>query len=95
VAIRVGDGPAGITDQNEANISTFPNPAESMLNIVWTNTPTPTLIEMKDVSGKTVRYENMLSGNSHIIDVQDLAPGLYIVNTTSNGQITSKKVVIK
>lgn len=94
LAIRVGDGPAGIATQNLANVSVYPNPADNILTVLWEGINTPTLIELKDLSGHLIYKNHTITASSHHIDVKNIAPGLYLLTTTIDGQIATKKIII-
>ena len=78
----------GIEENEDNNISIFPNPAKDMLNI--TSEKAINQIDVYDVNGKLVKSYTNVNNN---INIKDLATGVYMLNiTTEDGQV-SKKIV--
>jgi hypothetical protein len=74
-----------------ANISVYPNPTNSLVNISVANGTEIAQVKLSNLTGATV-YANT---SSKAIDVSSLAKGIYILQiTTTDGTTTSSKVVV-
>lgn len=85
-------GSVGIkTITNTDAIAIFPNPTSGILNInaIETNSS----VEVFNVIGEKV-YTNSLVKGSNSVDLSGLSNGAYFVKLNSNGNITTKKVVL-
>jgi hypothetical protein len=70
-------------------ISIFPNPAISEINIAGLNNEVRFNIEIIDISGKVV-YE---SSNQSTVNIADLNSGSYLVRVETNDQVSINKIV--
>jgi len=75
------------------NLTVIPNPVSNELLI--NANENISLIELFNVSGKRVSYNKNSNTNSAKISVANLPEGTYLVKTTSNGETTSTKVLVK
>lgn len=78
---------AGITVKDNQDISIYPNPASTELNILGDFTGT---IELLDLSGRLITQEVV---NSNTIDISHLNPGLYVL--VLRNQVGEKVLVQK
>lgn len=87
--------PTGVTEMPSTNSDAivFPNPATTDLNI--TSTETIDAVEILDLEGKIIIKHPEISRDVNRIDVQDLAPGVYIVKMYSKGKVASKRIEIE
>jgi hypothetical protein len=80
-----------VTD--EANqIRMFPNPAKDQLNI-----SAPTNLEhiaMYDMAGKLIFKNDNLTSNSQVLQLEEIASGLYMVQIKTSTTTTLKKLII-
>ena len=79
---------AGVEEFQAVKLDVFPNPVHDILNVVTSN-------EVKSVTvlnlvGKTV-FQN--SGNNTMINLQDLIPGIYIINVETSKGLFSQKII--
>ena len=83
---------ASVSKNNlNANISVYPNPTNSLVNISVANGTEIAQVKLSNLTGATV-YANT---SSKAIDVSSLAKGIYILQiTTTDGTTTSSKVVV-
>ena len=82
-------------DQALLDFAVFPNPASHQLNITTTNNNAPLKLELVDLQGKTVLTKDFSSAsliNNHfVLDIANIAKGLYILNVSNlSGTQTSK-----
>ncbi len=64
----------------DSKISIFPNPANNILNLKLPNNTTIDKITITDLTGKIVKEQ---SQNTAVINVENLANGIYILQATS------------
>lgn len=75
-------------------LKVFPNPAKDQLRIVVEeNIESTAHLQVMSTTG-TLLKENPFSGNSMDLDVQNLAPGLYLIKLVTEKGTVSKKVLI-
>jgi len=81
--------PLGVKENKaEIVISIYPNPATSVLNLHLSNNKTIDKVTITDVTGKIVKKQ---TENTAQINVEKLAPGLYVTEIYSgNEKFTSK-----
>lgn len=78
---------------NATSVQVYPNPATTSFTIK-TGTDLPDAISIIDMTGKTVRSyigKEVLA----TIEINDLAKGLYVVNSRSDGNISTTKLLIE
>lgn len=77
---------------NEDQIRMHPNPAKDQLNI---NTPTNLeQIAIYDMSGKLILADKNIAGNSHVLQLEHLSNGMYMVQIKTQKTTTLKKLII-
>lgn len=79
-------------DENEAELSVYPNPAVDRLFITGENISE---IQLFDVMGKQISKLDCSNENFHEISLTQCAPGTYFVRIAQNGRISTKKIVKK
>lgn len=83
--------------QASANISLFPNPSTDIINVLISQTD-ETKVELKiiDIRGKIVYQNNQLkSNNIFSIPIENLAPGIYTIQTIILNEIVNEKFIKK
>ena len=89
------DNSNGITQNNLLNeISIFPNPVTSILNVEFANRSNKARLQFYDVTGHFIMSTN-ISSNSSTIDVASLTPGFYSVRVLWEGRSEMIKLVKK
>jgi hypothetical protein len=89
----------GTVGQNEVcagneNLKIFPNPATGYLNVLIPEDKDILFYEIIDGFGKQVlRTDNPLEQNHIVIDIENLKPGIYIINFHSKNMVLTKKIV--
>ncbi|WP_152287932.1 T9SS type A sorting domain-containing protein [Flavicella marina] len=74
------------------NLSVYPNPSNSQINIDVKNNDAITRVNLIDLTGKTVYSNN----STQTIDVSNYAKGIYILQiSTKIGESSSTKIVVK
>ena len=82
-----------------ASVKAYPNPAADQLNIEWGDNPPDKLaLELLDIQGKswkkTVITDPQARGRIYW-DLSSLAPGMYLLQATQEGQAFSRKILIQ
>jgi hypothetical protein len=90
---------AGI-NENNANfgLNVYPNPAANETNVTITAENASVVVVLTDVSGKAVYSNNLgtVNGMKNLnINTANFANGIYMVNVTSNGTVTTQKLVVR
>ncbi len=82
LSVTTGNFVNGFLSQSSGEISVFPNPAHSLLNIETQENLER--INISDVTGKIVLERPNLNGKNLTIPVQELSPGFYIITVFSS-----------
>ena len=87
-AVSFIENPLSVNEYyNHTDWSVYPNPATDLVNIKGVSTEGAT-IEILDVTGKQVKFENIFAGRS-VVTVDDLVEGVYLYQIrTLRGEIT-------
>jgi hypothetical protein len=90
--LTVNDCSSGIASNDALNnLSIYPNPASS--HVVISGTISGSTLKIMDMTGKIVRVEN-IHADTHILSVQLLADGVYIIHIEKDGTRIQKKLVV-
>jgi len=97
--VRMNFSAAGI-NENNANfgLNVYPNPAANETNVTITAENASVVVVLTDVSGKAVYSNNLgaVNGMKNLnINTANFANGIYMVNVTSNGTVTTQKLVVR
>jgi PKD repeat protein len=77
------------------NVIVFPNPASSIINIVFLQRPEKDLeIRLTDLAGRIVGFGSIL-GNQAKIDVSQLSAGTFILSLISSEHVITRKIVVE
>jgi hypothetical protein len=79
------------SNENNSEISIYPNPAGTKL-FVETNSPGISTLSLYDLSGKLVLNQN--TANKGVLDVSALEEGIYVLTIKTSDAIKSKKIII-
>ena len=85
-----GDDNIKITEElsYEEDFSIFPNPGKGQINI---RVSKPARLNIVDSRGSTIITKDV----QEALTINDLTPGLYIVNMNANGRRRSKKMIVE
>ncbi|CAL2077342.1 T9SS type A sorting domain-containing protein [Tenacibaculum sp. 190524A02b] len=78
----------------DKNISIFPNPSESIFNIKWEAGKTINL-KVLDITGKEIISKKGITGETHQLNLQNYAKGIYLLNLEQDGALITKKLLLK
>ena len=83
------------TQKMEAAISTFPNPADKLLNIQW-NKGVDVALRIFNIQGRLIHYKRDVSlQEGYTVDVSGYAPGTYFMRINSKQGVFTKKIVVE
>jgi uncharacterized protein YjdB len=82
-------------DSHGPELSLFPNPAGSEVNILAITGVADEMLkmEMVDIRGRLVRKNTMLSGTAQTVDLSDLSAGLYLIRVSGERFFKTVKMV--
>lgn len=89
----MSDTATDIVNSKQLSVSAYPNPATGILNVQGSLALDH--IYLLDATGRIVLEQAAPAKNTTPIDIQHLAPGAYILRTTSAGQTRSLSVIIQ
>ncbi len=86
-------------EQNELTFSVFPNPSCSELTILLSQHELPVMSEITDLQGKIIKTQQLEGNrsiiNTHLLNVSNIAAGMYFLNLTTNTGKQSIKISIQ
>lgn len=75
------------------SFSVFPNPAKDIVHIKNnTNMPIDTVV-ITDMNGRIVKDFKFVSTSDAVVDIEDLSPGVYLMNISSDQGTLTKKII--
>jgi hypothetical protein len=74
-------------------VSISPNPSNNIFNIKW-STNNETSINVYNLLGQKVHEKNKIDSRSYLLDLGSYKKGIYILKINSNGQTTSRKIIL-
>ena len=74
-------------------VSISPNPSNNIFNIKW-STNNETSINVYNLLGQKVHEKNKIDSGSYLLDLGSYKKGIYILKINSNGQTTSRKIIL-
>lgn len=81
-------------EMQKANFILFPNPAKNVLNIRVDNLVGKGEIVLTDLLGKKIKHQLLSLGNN-VINVSQLAKGMYLINIISEQTNEVKKIIVE
>jgi hypothetical protein len=88
----------GQVNDDQASINVFPNPATDVINISWNNLMgQPSTVNIYDLSGKladNIPGNNLVSGNTELVSIDKLSPGMYFIELRSGTQSFIQKFTV-
>jgi acetyl esterase/lipase len=89
----------GISEVNalaNANVSVYPNPAQSFIGVNVVNNGIISSVSLMDITGRTLVAENALNTHSYKIENHNLNAGIYFMRISlKDGGIATKKIVVE
>ena len=85
-----------VDEFEESNVVVFPNPTDGDFRIDGVNGNGQVLIEIRDLAGKIVHSEGLVSVTGQGLQISpNLASGLYMVNLTQDGTVLSSPLIVE
>ena len=91
LAIRLRNASVGIEEQSLKGVGIYPNPSNGILNITFTEQGNYT-VEVLNILGETVSTINM--NGASVLDLRNLAKGVYNIRVSNNDASTVQRVVL-
>ncbi len=82
-----------VEELNTDHFSVFPNPSSDIININLSSEMVNASFSLVDASGRIVMTQT-LSNQMNVIDMATLEKGIYVIQVTNNGVISTNKLVI-
>lgn len=97
--VRMNFSEVGINENEDAfGLSIYPNPAGNEANVTISVENSAVAVTIADLAGKEVYSNNLgtVNGTKNLtINTSGFANGIYMVNVVSNGNVSSKKLVVR
>jgi len=78
-----------------SSINVYPNPAKNVVTIEFADPTTSKYkIKITDITGKIV-YTDWISDQRMDVDIQNIAPGIYMVEIVGSDNMYQEKLIIK
>lgn len=90
--VSVSECSIGIDENGNSQVSIFPNPMNDILNVQISNSE-PSEILIYDLASRIMVQQQFM--NSISVSTADFAPGLYLIELRSNGELIRKAKVAK
>ena len=85
-----------ISEVNQKDLATIsPNPSRGIVQLNFAKSVATASITVSDFSGRTVYSTKLNSSQSQQIDLGNLPNGVYLVSIDANGELFTKKLIIK
>lgn len=99
VEINVAQNNIGVeTIEDAFNLSVYPNPAKDATTVSFDLTSGDASVQLVDAYGRVVMNEevsNHTGTYAMTLSTADLAPGIYFVQINANGDVVSRRLVVK
>lgn len=87
------ENPLNVQSHQSSLVGIYPNPANESVNIICGENSTGSTVEIVDVNGKVVKTATVLSGNSVVVNTEDLAAGVYFVRVNKGSVVLSGRFI--
>lgn len=85
-----------ISEQNDFNITLFPNPSHGILNLkVESNSAVNLKVEIVSLDGKKLKSTKISNYENNEVDISRLSQGIYLANVYSNNTLLTSKRFVK
>lgn len=83
-----------VSRQNESNLNVYPNPSNGMINISGSYNAGEGICNVYDMTGKLVSTESVNLNSENMLNLTNLAPGMYTLEIFDNNDIYRSKILI-
>jgi hypothetical protein len=85
-----------LSELDEQNIEIYPNPANDMITIQWSQDIKIEDVQLVDSKGTVLKHQFNTSGHLLQMNISELSPGIYLMRMVSeNGKMINKKLIIQ
>lgn len=85
----------GVTSAGESSLTVFPNPAYESVTISWEGVLEGGIMEIIDLSGKTIRSFNLQgTASSYQLDISDISSGVYLMKVSDGKSSEYRKIIV-
>ncbi|MGL5889866.1 MAG: T9SS type A sorting domain-containing protein, partial [Bacteroidia bacterium] len=89
------DQAVGISEtESQFQVQLYPNPCQRFVTIQFPDAATETGIEVFDVNGRKMLEQQWSSSSLQVVDLQNIAPGVYIMRITTGKLVATQRLVI-
>lgn len=83
--------------QNEGGFMMYPNPTENYAQLVWPDVaPAKKKLEVFDATGRLCQKANIDSGSlNYVLDTRTFNKGIFMVRMTINGNVYTRKLMVR
>jgi len=84
--------------ENTFQLSVYPNPANQVLNVTFIKTKiSSNTVRLTNMLGQTVYYTKIAKneGANEVIDISNLAKGIYMLTVTDDANTVTKKIIVE
>ncbi|MEM1003112.1 MAG: T9SS type A sorting domain-containing protein, partial [Bacteroidota bacterium] len=82
-----------IADENWGpSLSLFPNPANDHIHIAASQRIMG--YQIFDLSGKLISYKNHINATEHLIELDSISKGIYLIKVDNENRTVTKKLII-
>ncbi len=87
----------GVADADQQVYGLYPNPTEGSITLTYRGADAAVAIAVMDASGRVVMEQRtaLTGGQRHQMDLGNLAPGLYTVRLSKEGDFTTMRVIVR
>ena len=82
----------GIAELSEKSIKVYPNPNTGHFYITINKNEEPVIIRIYDLTGKLLK-ERILNKEKNLIEMQDYAKGVYLLQINRNGHLINSQII--
>lgn len=88
-------GTVGVNEIDKFVYTIAPNPAVDVINITMEENKNIQGVHLTDMNGRTVKTFDVRGVNQAMLNVSDLASGVYFLNVSADGITVAKKIIKK
>jgi hypothetical protein len=94
--LYIQEAPLALINDNSTQVNIYPNPIATTATLEFSATAKPSIVRVFDLEGRMVDRVQLAEGATSVIwDRQQLNAGLYLFKYEINGEMYSKKVLLK
>ncbi|RYU78302.1 T9SS type A sorting domain-containing protein [Hymenobacter persicinus] len=98
VTLTIQQGTATVAALRELSVSCYPNPTAGLMTLAVQGPARAIALELVDALGRPVLQQQVShrgGATQHPLDLQSLTKGMYLLRLTTEGQTTSRRIVVE